>query len=205
MAQGIQLSNGQISGRVQIVQAITIVWMTVEAGMSLMAAWSARSPALLAFGGDSLVELLSASIVFWRFTTHSGQELAERTAAKIAGTLLFMLCAFVVVGSLSALLGYNQAGPSRLGIGVLIAAIIIMPWLAREKRRLSAVTESAALRADAAQSNLCAYLAMVALVGLTVNSIWHIGWADPFAALAVVPFIGYEGVEAIRGRSCGCH
>ena len=186
-------------------QAITIVWMIVEAGVSLMAAWNARSPALLAFGGDSLVELFSASIVFWRFTTRTTQELAERTAAKIAGTLLFMLGAFVVVGSLSALLGYTQAGPSRLGIGVLIAAIIIMLWLAREKRRLSAVTESAALRADAAQSNLCAYLALVALVGLTVNSIWHIGWADPIAALAVVPFVVYEGVEAIRGRPCGCH
>jgi divalent metal cation (Fe/Co/Zn/Cd) transporter len=86
-----------------------------------------------------------------------------------------------------------------------VAAIMIMPWLGREKRRLSALTGSAALRADATQSNLCAYLALVALVGLTLNAIWHIGWADPLAALAVVPFIGYEGVESIRGRHCGCH
>ncbi|HEY2121910.1 MAG TPA: cation transporter [Candidatus Acidoferrum sp.] len=205
MAQEIRLSSGQISGRIQIVQAITIVWMIVEAGVSLMAAWNARSPALLAFGGDSLVELFSASIVFWRFTTRTTQELAERTAAKIAGALLFVLGAFVVAGSLRALLGYNQPGSSRLGIGVLIAAIVIMPWLAREKRRLSAVTASAALRADAAQSNLCAYLAMIALGGLAANAIWHIGWADPIAALAVMPFIVYEGVEAIRGRPCGCH
>jgi divalent metal cation (Fe/Co/Zn/Cd) transporter len=205
MAQEIQLSSRQVSGSIQIVQAITIVWMIVEARVSLMAAWSVRSPALFAFGGDSLVELFSASVVFWRFTTHSAQERAERVASRIAGSLLLMLGAFVVLGSVTTLFGYNQADPSHLGIGILIAAIAIMPWLAWEKRRLSVVTESAALRADAAQSSLCAYLAMVALVGLTVNAIWHIGWADPFAALAVVPFIAYEGAEAIRGRPCSCN
>lgn len=204
MAQEVQFSDLQTRKRIQIVQTITIVWMILEAGASLFAAWAARSPALLAFGGDSLVELFSASVVFWRFTTHTVQERAEHTAARVAGALLFVLGAFVVFGSVTTLLGYNQPSPSLLGIGVLVAAITIMPWLAREKRRLSALTESAALRADAAQSNLCAYLAMVALVGLTVNGIWHIGWADPLAALAVVPFIVYEGFEAVRGRPCGC-
>ena len=87
---------------------------------------------------------------------------------------------------------------------MLFAAITIMPWLGKEKRRLSTLTGSAALRADAAQSNLCAYLALVALAGLTANAIWQISWADPLAALAVVPFIAYEGVEAFRGRPCGC-
>lgn len=179
--------------------------MTVEAGASLLAAWTARSPALLAFGGDSIVELFSASVVLWRFTTRTTQERAERSATRTAGTLLFVLGAYVVFESMITLFGYNQPKPSLLGIGVLVAAVMIMPWLAREKRRLSSDTGSAALRADATQSNLCAYLALVALVGLTLNAIWHIGWADPLAALAVVPFIGYEGVQAIRGRHCGCH
>ena len=179
--------------------------MTVEAGATLFAAWTAHSPALLAFGGDSLVELLSASVVLWRFTTRTKQERAERTAARIAGTLLFALGAVVAIGSAMMLFGYNKPRPSLLGIGVLAAACMIMPWLAREKRRLSALTGSAALRADATQSNLCAYLALVALVGLTLNAIWRIGWADPLSALAVVPFIGYEGVQAFRGRNCGCH
>lgn len=177
----------------------------MEASASLLAAWMARSPALLAFGGDSLVELLSASVVLWRFTTRTTQERAERGAAQAAGTLLFALGAYVVFESMMTLFGYNQPRPSLLGIGVLVAAIMIMPWLGREKRRLSALTGSAALRADATQSNLCAYLALVALVGLTLNAICHIGWADPLAALAVVPFIGYEGGEAIRGRHCRCH
>jgi divalent metal cation (Fe/Co/Zn/Cd) transporter len=204
VAQEVQFSDLQTRKRIQIVQAITIAWMILEAGASLLAAWAARSPVLLAFGGDSLIELFSASVVVWRFATHTTQERAERTSAQIAGALLFVLGASVVSGSVATLLGYNQPGPSLLGIGVLVAAIAIMPWLAREKRCLSALTGSAALRADAAQSNLCAYLAMVALVGLTVNAIWHIGWADTVAALAAVPFIAYEGFEAVRGRPCGC-
>jgi divalent metal cation (Fe/Co/Zn/Cd) transporter len=187
------------------VQTVTILWMTVEAGASLLAAWTARSPALVAFGGDSLVELFSASVVLWRFTTRTTQEQAERAGARIAGALLFVIGAGVVVGSVMMLFGYNKPKPSLLGIGVLVAACLVMPWLAHEKRRLSSATGSAALRADATQSNLCGYLALVALVGLTLNAIWQIGWADPLAALAVVPFIGYEGVQAFRGRHCGCH
>jgi divalent metal cation (Fe/Co/Zn/Cd) transporter len=179
--------------------------MTVEAGASLSAAWMARSPALLAFGGDSIVELFSASVVLWRFTTRTTQESAERITARIAGALLFVIGVVVAIGSVMMLFGYSKPRPSLFGIGVLVAASLIMPWLAREKRRLSSDTGSAALRADATQSNLCAYLALVTLVGLTLNAIWHIGWADPLAASAVVPFIGYEGVQAIRGRHCGCH
>lgn len=199
-----QISAAQTNHRIQMVQTITILWMILEAGGSLLAAWKARSPALIAFGGDSLVELLSASVVLWRFTVPSAQERAERAAARSAGILLFMLGTYVTLGSVMTLLGYNQPRPSPLGIAVLVAASIVMPWLAKEKRRLSILTGSAALRADAAQSNLCAYLAFVALVGLTVNAIWQIAWADPIAALAVVPLIGYEGVEAIRGKPCGC-
>jgi divalent metal cation (Fe/Co/Zn/Cd) transporter len=205
VAQELSFPTAQNTQRIQFVQTITILWMTVEAGASLLAAWTARSPALLAFGGDSLVELLSASVVLWRFTTRTTQEQAERAAARIAGALLFVLGAYVAADSVMSLFGYNHPKPSLLGIGVLAAACLIMPLLAREKRRLSSATGSAALRADATQSNLCAYLALIALVGLTLNAIWQIGWADPFAALAVVPFIAYEGVQAFRGRHCGCH
>jgi len=174
--------------------------MALEAGLSLLGAWTARSPALLAFGGDSIVELFSASVVFWRFTTRTAQERAERSASRIAGVLLFALGAFVVFSSVKMLLDHIQPSPSFLGICVLLAAVTIMPWLAREKRRLSALTCGAVLRADAAQSNLCAYLALVALAGLIANALWQIRWADPIAALLVVPFVGYEAVQAIRGR-----
>ena len=190
--------------RIQRIQAITIVWMSVEAAVSLSAAWIARSPALLAFGGDSTIELLSAVVVLWRFRAHAVQEHAERRASRIAGILLFVLAVYVVAASALTRLGYSEPKPTYLGIGILIAAASIMPWLAKEKRRLSAATGSAALRADSAQSALCAYLSLIALVGLGVNAIWHVAWADPVAALAVTPLIVWEGREAVRGKSCGC-
>jgi divalent metal cation (Fe/Co/Zn/Cd) transporter len=190
--------------RIRRIQAITIIWMSVEAGVSLSAAWIARSPAMLAFGGDSAIELLSAAVVLWRFRAHVGHEHAEKRAARIVGVLLFILAADVVVASAVALLGYSEVRPTLLGIAILIAAALIMPWLTREKRKLSATTGSAALRADAAQSALCAYLALIALVGLGLNAIWHIPWADPLAALVVVPLIVLEGREAIRGKPYGC-
>jgi divalent metal cation (Fe/Co/Zn/Cd) transporter len=190
--------------RIQRIQTITIVWMSVEAAVSLSAAWIARSPALLAFGGDSTIELLSAVVVLWRFRAHAVQEHAERRASRIAGILLFVLAVYVVAASALTLLGYSEPKPTYLGIGILIAAASIMPWLAKEKRRLSAATGSAALRADSAQSALCAYLSLIALVGLGVNAIWHVAWADPVAALAVTPLIVWEGREAVRGKSCGC-
>ena len=177
--------------------------MSLEATLSLWAAWTARSPALAAFGGDSAVELLSAVVVLWRFR-HRASEHAELRAARIAGGLLFVLAGCVVSASAMSLLGYSEPKPSYLGMAVLMAALLIMPWLAWEKRRLSAVTGSAALRADAAESALCAYLSLIALVGLAVDAVWHIEWADPVAALAIMPLILFEAREAIRGKACGC-
>jgi len=183
---------------------ITIAWMSVEAVVSLFAAWRARSPALLAFGGDSAIELASAIVVLWRFHGNATQEYAERRAAKIAGVLLLALATCVVAVSVMALVGYSQPKPTFLGIAILIAAAVFMPLLAREKRRLSALTGSAALRADAAESALCAYLSLIALLGLVVNAIWRVQWADPAAALLIIPLVLREGWEAMQGKACGC-
>ena len=188
--------------RIRRIQTLTICWMTVEATVSLAAAWMARSPALLAFGGDSAIELLSAIVVLWRFRAYAVQEESEDLAARIAAVLLFILAAYVAVVSVMTLLGHSEAKTTYLGIAILIAAAAIMPWLAKEKRKLSAVTGSAALRADAAESALCAYLSVVALVGLAVDAIWHVQWADPVAALLIVPLIVREAWEAMRGKAC---
>ena len=172
--------------------------------MSLFAAWWARSPALVAFGGDSAIELASAVVVLWRFRSNTASEHLERRAARIAGGLLFTLSACVIATSVVALLGYREAKPSLLGIGILAAAAVLMPLLAREKRRLSAQTGSAALRADAAESALCGYLSVIALLGLVTNAVWHIRWADPASALVIVPLILREGWEAMQGKPCVC-
>jgi divalent metal cation (Fe/Co/Zn/Cd) transporter len=178
--------------------------MTVEAVVSLGAAWMAHSLALLGFGGDSAVELLSAAVVLWRFYSPSRGDHAEQRAARIAGGLLFVLAAFVALASILALLGHVEARPSLIGIVLLILSAVVMPWLAKQKRRLSAATGSAALRADAAESAVCGYLALIALAGLAVNAIWRVSWADPVTALALLPLIVREGWEAMKGKTC-CH
>jgi divalent metal cation (Fe/Co/Zn/Cd) transporter len=198
----VQIPTQDARRQIQRIQTITIAWMGAEAAVSLWAAWKAHSPVLVAFGGDSGIELLSAVVVLWRFCHAS--EHAERLATRIAGSLLFVLAACVVAVSAMSLLGYSEPKPSYLGIAVLAAAAFIMPWLAKEKRRLSALTGSAALRADAAQSAICFYLSIIALVGLAVHAVWHIEWADPVAALAITPFIAFEAREALRGKACGC-
>jgi divalent metal cation (Fe/Co/Zn/Cd) transporter len=190
--------------RIVRIQTLTLVWMSVEAVVSLGAAWFARSPALLGFGGDSAVELFSAAVVLWRFHSPSRGDHAERQAARIAGGLLFVLAAFVALTSVLALLGHVEARSSPIGIVVLILAAVVMPWLAKQKQELSAATASAALRADAAESAVCGYLALIALAGLAVNAIWSVRWADPVAALVLLPLILREGWEAMKGKPC-CH
>jgi len=172
--------------------------MSVEAIVALLTAWRSHSPALFAFGGDSLIELLSAAVVFWRFRFTLG----EARAARIAGGLLFALAGFVVLTSVLNFLGYREAQRTLVGIGILLAASVVMPWLASRKRKLAVITMSGALKADAAESALCGYMAWIALVGLVVNAIWGKPWADPVAALCLIPIILHEGMEAVKGKPC---
>jgi divalent metal cation (Fe/Co/Zn/Cd) transporter len=204
MSSAPQIPKQDTFRRIQRIQTITIVWMAVEAALAVSAAWMAHSPALLAFGGDSAVELISAAVVLRRFQVPVAHQQAESRAARTAGVLLFALAAYVVVASAMTLVGHAEPRQSYLGIAVLILAAIFMPWLAKEKRRLAAVTGSAALKADAAESALCWYLSAIALVGLAVNAIWHVEWADPVAALVIVPLIVREGWDAMLGKACSC-
>jgi divalent metal cation (Fe/Co/Zn/Cd) transporter len=204
MASVLQTASSDALRQIQRVQTVTIAWMSVEAALSLFVAWRASSPSLLAFGGDSAIELFSAVVVLWRFRASVEHEHAEKRAARVAGALLFALAALVAITSVTSLLGYGEPKPTFLGIAIPVAAAAVMPWLAKEKRHLSGATGSAALRADAAQSALCAYLSLIALAGLAVNAIWHVKWADPIAALAIIPLVVWEGREAMRGKACGC-
>jgi len=184
---------------------LTLAWMSVEAVVALGAAWQARSVALAAFGGDSLVEWASAAVVLGRFTL--GGRLSERLAARVAGSLLLGLAALVVLACGLSLLGTHEPQPSPVGIVLLVLAAVVMPWLARQKRILAAATSSAALKADAMESALCGYLAWIALAGLVANAWWTLPWADSVAAVALVPLIVREGWSAIREaklcRDCG--
>ena len=189
--------------RVVRLQVLTIAWMTVEAIVALAAAWMARSSALLGFGGDSAIELFSAIVVLWRFCSKSDSGEAEKLAARAVGGLLFVVAAFVIFSSGLSLLGYRESQPSFAGIILLIVAAIGMPWLASQKRKLATQVTSASLRADATESALCGYLSLIALAGLLANLIFHAAWADPVAALALVPLIAREGWQAVHAsRHC---
>src|SRR5258708_40120538 len=128
----------EVLQRVIRIQNLTVIWMSFEAAVALGAAWMARSPALLAFGGDSGIELISALVVRRRFQVPAGHDQAESRAARISGFLRFALAARLIAESAVTLFGHAAPKQSYLGISVLIVAAIFMPWLAKEKRRLSA-------------------------------------------------------------------
>lgn len=183
-------------------QAATLAWLSVECGLSLWAAWHAHSPVLLAFGADSLVESLSAAVVMLCFS--SSFSVSEHAASRMAAVLLYTLAAAVVCISAISLALHRGSEPSRLGIAVSILALVVMPILGGFKRRLARFLGSNALRADAAQSFTCAYLAGITLTGLAVGAYFHIGWFDSTAALLAVPLLVKEGREAWQGNVCNC-
>jgi divalent metal cation (Fe/Co/Zn/Cd) transporter len=177
--------------------------MLVECAISLYAASAAHSVALLAFGSDSLVELFSASVVLLSFVPSF--PLTKERAARWAGILLLALAGVVALIAVVALMRGVQPETSCTGIGITIAALIVMPVLAWFKRRIGRAISNRALAADAVQSATCAYLAAITLAGLAVNAIFHIHWIDSVAALAVLPLLVIEGRKAIQGEGCGCH
>lgn len=190
----------EMTGRIRRLQIITLVWMLVECGVSLAAAWSANSPALLAFGADSFVELMSAAVVLLQFVPRF--TISEERASRLAGILLFILAGVITFASAFALWQGVHPETSWMGIGITIAALAEMPLLSAAKRKAGRETGNAALSADAVQSATCAYLAAITLGGLALNAIFRIPWIDPAAALVAVPVIAIEARRALRGEAC---
>jgi divalent metal cation (Fe/Co/Zn/Cd) transporter len=189
-----------LSREVAWLQYVTIAWMLVECALSLAAAAQAHSVALLAFGSDSLIELLSASVVLLQFVPRF--PLKKVHAERAAAVLLFLLAGVVVI--IAALAYRTPMETSCLGIGVTAAALIAMPVLAWLKRKHARAANNRALAADAVQSATCAYLAAVTLAGLVIYALWHVRWVDTVAACAAVPVLIIEGRRAWRGEGCGC-
>jgi divalent metal cation (Fe/Co/Zn/Cd) transporter len=183
-------------------QGVTLAWMLVECGVSAYAAATAHSPAMLAFGSDSLVELLSATVVL--LPRIPGISVSERKAARMAGALLFVLALVVAATAIGSLALHLHPEASRAGIAITFSALIAMPILARLKRREAHRSNNPALAADAVQSATCAYLALVTLLGLAINAAFHIPWVDSLAALLTIPILLKEGRSAWQGAACGC-
>ncbi len=183
-------------------QAVTLAWMVVEFGVAAYAAATAHSPAMLAFSSDSLVELLSATVVLAQWVP--GVTLSERRAGRTAGVLLFVLAPVVAAIAVASLALHSRPETSRAGIAITVAALVAMPVLATLKRREARRSRNAALAADAVQSATCAYIALIALAGLAVNAAFHLPWFDSVAALAAIPILVKEGRSAWQGHACGC-
>jgi divalent metal cation (Fe/Co/Zn/Cd) transporter len=186
------------------VEWLTIAWMIVEAAVSVAAGVAAGSIALIAFGTDSVIELVSAGTVLCRLRLEAAGaasaervERAERQASRVVGTALLLLAAYVAVQSGYDLLTRAVPESSVWGIGIAAAALVIMPVLVRTKRRVASEINSPAIRGDAACGTVCAYMAATLLAGLALRAVFGWWWADPVAALGIVYFIVREGREAL--------
>ena len=183
-------------------QVITLSWMLAELAVSMYAALTAHSPALLAFGSDSLVEVLSATVVILQWLPRFS--LPERQAAQIAAVLLFVLAVVVTGIAAASFILKQHPETSYAGIGITVTALAVMPLLAWAKRREARRNGNRALAADAVQSATCAYLALITLCGLVGHALFGVVWFDPLAALVAVPILVKEGKDAWRGHNCGC-
>ena len=205
--------TGQLRLGVRI-ELVTIVWMTIEASVALSVGFMTRSVSLQGFGMDSIIELLAGSILLWRLLVEQRGgsvevvEQAERRASWVTAVGLFALAAYIVADSAFSLITQTKPEASWWGVGLAIAAALIMPLLWQGKLRVAKQIGSAALKADAACSVTCAYMSLTLLVGLLLNRLFGWWWADPLAALGLLYFIIREGREALHeartGETCSC-
>jgi divalent metal cation (Fe/Co/Zn/Cd) transporter len=184
----------------------TLGWNLTEAAVAVGAGVFAGSIALIGFGIDSLIESLSGGILLWRLRQAEAEtdERRERLAHRLVGISFLVLALYVAVEAAKSLLRHEQPGVSVVGIVLAVVSLIVMPLLASAKRRVAARLDSRALHADSRQTDICAYLSAILLGGLLLNALFGWWWADPVAALCMLPLIFREGMEAVRGRS-SCH
>jgi divalent metal cation (Fe/Co/Zn/Cd) transporter len=186
------------------IEIITIVWMVIEMAVSIGAGFAAGSILLIAFGIDSLIELASGGILLWRLQIEGSDgdmervERAEQRATWIVAITLGLLCVYVLISSVYGLLVHSIPENSPTGIGVSAAALLIMPYLAITKRRISKRINSEALAGDATNSITCAYMAGTVLAGLLLNAIIGWWWAEYAAALLFLIWLIRETLEAFE-------
>jgi divalent metal cation (Fe/Co/Zn/Cd) transporter len=187
--------------RIRWIVAATIGYNLIEAVVALTAGTIASSAALIAFGLDSTIEVLSAAAVAWQFTRRDPERWEKRTLRVIA-IAFFALAAYVTVTSLIALVSQVEVEHSTLGIAITAVSVIVMPFLSFAERRAGRELGSATAVADSKQTLLCTYLSAAVLIGLLLNSMLGWWWADAIAGLVIAGFAVREGREAWRGDTC---
>jgi divalent metal cation (Fe/Co/Zn/Cd) transporter len=184
------------------VEYLSIGWTALESLVGIIAGTLAGSVALIGFGIDSVIEVASSLVLVWRLSDASGAEDREEFAHRLVGACFLALAVYVSFEALKDLLTHSAPRVSYFGIVYAAACVIVMPLLARAKRRAAANLQSDALHADSHQSDICAYLAVILLGGLGLNALFGWWWADPVAALCMVPIILREAICGLRGEAC---
>jgi divalent metal cation (Fe/Co/Zn/Cd) transporter len=212
-AQPESARKGQVRSGIWI-ELVTIVWMTMEAGVAITVGFATRSVSLKGFGFDSIIELIAGGILLWRLLVEERGgsleriEQAERRASWVTAISLFVLALYIVSDSALAFFTRTRPESSWWGIGLAVVAAIGMPLLWKGKLRIAKRIGSAALKADAACSITCGYMSLTLLAGLLLNRFFGWWWADPLAACGLVYFLVREGREAWQeartGQSCCC-
>lgn len=190
--------------RGRLLEYLTIVWNLLEGLVSIGAGLLAGSVALIGFGFDSLIEVSSGAALLWRLHMDSPErrEKAEAIALKLVGISFILLAVYVAFDAIKSVVQREAPEASYPGIIIAALSLLVMPYLARAKRRVAAMIQSRALQADSRQTDICAYLSAILLGGLLLNALFGWWWADPLAALLMVPIITREGIEALRGETC---
>lgn len=185
--------------RGRLLAYLTIGWNSLEAIIAVGAGIVAGSIALVGFGFDSVIEVSSGAIILWRLA--SGEH-RERIALRLVGIGFVALAAYVAFEAINSLIYRETPETTYVGIAIAALSLVVMPVLARAKRDVAAQLNSRAMQADSRQTHLCAYLSAILLGGLVLNAAIGWWWADPVAALVMVPIIAREGIEALQGKTC---
>jgi divalent metal cation (Fe/Co/Zn/Cd) transporter len=183
----------------------TLAWNSLEALVAIVSGLFAGSIALVGFGFDSVIECASGAALIWRLQSDhdsGNRERRERLAVRLVGASFLLLATYIAYDAIQTLVHHEAPEKSIPGILLAIASLIVMPLLARAKRRVAAALNSGAMQADSRQTDLCAYLSAILLGGLIVNALFGWWWADPAAGLVMIPIIVREGIEGLRGDTC---
>ena len=187
--------------RIRLIVAATITYNLMEAVIAISAGTAASSAALIGFGLDSAIEVLSAAAVAWQFTRRD-PERWEKSTLRVIAIAFFALAVYVTVTSILSLLGAERPEHSAVGLVLTAVSVIVMPFLSLAERRAGTEAGSATAVADSMQTLICAYLSVAVLLGLALNSLFRWWWADAVAGLIIAAFAVREGVEAWRGDAC---
>src|SRR5882724_11075871 len=194
-----------IAHRGKRLEYFTIAWNTLEGLVAVIAGAFAGSISLVGFGIDSFIEVTSGAVLLWRMSVDADvqrRERNERRALKIVGVCFLALATYITYESATDL--WSKKAPEHSVPGIILASVslIVMPLLSRAKRKVGRALGSAAMHADAKQTEFCTYLSGILLAGLLLNTLFGLWWADLVAALIMVPISAKEGIEGLQGKAC---